>query len=144
MFEKHLWKSDILSRRPASLLKMSLFHRCFSNILLVKTNYLVSTSLEHWSKMGECCTFLPQFQEMHQAITSVWPTYTGNCIKRSQVIKLAIVFTNTENICIANIIIIQMTQSIKYTITNPTTYGKYLLTWRRLFNKLCNTYSIAK
>ena len=30
-------------RWPASLLKMSLFHRCFSNILLVKTNYLVST-----------------------------------------------------------------------------------------------------
>ena len=33
MFEKHLWKSDILSKdavhRPASLLKMSLFHRCF-------------------------------------------------------------------------------------------------------------------
>ena len=47
MFEKHLWKSDILSKdaghRPASLFKMSLFHRCFSNILLVKTNYLVST-----------------------------------------------------------------------------------------------------
>ena len=44
---KHLWKSDILSKdtghRPASLLKMSLFHRCFSKILLVKTNYLVST-----------------------------------------------------------------------------------------------------
>ena len=37
MFEKHLWKSDILSkdagRWPASLLKK----------LLVKTNYLVST-----------------------------------------------------------------------------------------------------
>ena len=34
MFEKHLWKSDILSKdaghRPAALLKMSLFHRCFS------------------------------------------------------------------------------------------------------------------
>ena len=29
--------------RPASLLKMSLFHRCFSNIFLVKPNYLVST-----------------------------------------------------------------------------------------------------
>ena len=28
---------------PAYLLKMSLFHSCFSNILLVKTNYLVST-----------------------------------------------------------------------------------------------------
>ena len=44
MFEKHLWKSDILSKdagRPASLLKMSLFHRCFSNILLVKINYLI-------------------------------------------------------------------------------------------------------
>ena len=45
MFEKHLWKSNILSKdaghRPASLLKMSLFHRCFSNILLVKTSYLV-------------------------------------------------------------------------------------------------------
>ena len=38
--------------RPASLFKMSLFYRCFSNILLVKTNYLVSTWVEHWSKMG--------------------------------------------------------------------------------------------
>ena len=37
--------------RP-SLLKMSLFHRCFSNILPVKTNYLVSTLVEHWLKMG--------------------------------------------------------------------------------------------
>ena len=40
MFEKHLWKSDILrkdaGRWPASFLKMSFFHRCFSNILLVK------------------------------------------------------------------------------------------------------------
>ena len=47
MFEQHLWKSDILSKDAghwqASLLKMSLFHRCCSNILLVKTNYLVST-----------------------------------------------------------------------------------------------------
>ena len=33
MFEKHLWKSDILS---------TLFHMCFSHILLVKTNYLVT------------------------------------------------------------------------------------------------------
>ena len=39
MFEKQLWKSDILNKdAAASLLKMSLFH-----ILLVKTNYLVST-----------------------------------------------------------------------------------------------------
>ena len=40
MFEKHLWKSDIVSKDadhwPASLLKMSIFHRCFSNIQLVK------------------------------------------------------------------------------------------------------------
>ena len=40
IFEKQLWKSEILTtdvgQRPASLLKMSLFHRCFSNILLVK------------------------------------------------------------------------------------------------------------
>ena len=50
MFKKHLWKSDILSEdaghrphRPESLLKMSLFYRCFYNNLLVKTNYLVST-----------------------------------------------------------------------------------------------------
>ena len=45
MFEKHLWKSDILSkdaaRWPAFLLKMSLFHRCFLNILQGKTKYLV-------------------------------------------------------------------------------------------------------
>ena len=56
MFEKHLWKSDILSKdpghRPKSLLKMSLFHRCFSNILLVKTNHLVYPYVEHWSEMG--------------------------------------------------------------------------------------------
>ena len=56
MFEKHLWESDILRKdagqSPASLLKMSLFYMCFSNILLVKTNYLVSTSVENWSKMG--------------------------------------------------------------------------------------------
>ena len=42
MFEKHLWTSDILRKdaghRPASILKMSLFHRCFSNILLAETN----------------------------------------------------------------------------------------------------------
>ena len=40
MFEKHMWKSDILNKyagqRPASLIKMSLFHKCFSNILVVK------------------------------------------------------------------------------------------------------------
>ena len=38
-----MWNSDILSKDAGSvsLLKMSLFHRCFSNILLVKTNYLV-------------------------------------------------------------------------------------------------------
>ena len=46
MFEKHLWKSEILIKNaghePAFLLKMSLFRKCFSNILLVKTNYLVS------------------------------------------------------------------------------------------------------
>ena len=44
---KHPWKSDILSKdaghEPTSLHKLSLFRRCFSNILLVKTNYLVST-----------------------------------------------------------------------------------------------------
>ena len=45
MFEKHLQKSDISGKAaglsPALLLKMSLFHRYFSIILLVKTNYLV-------------------------------------------------------------------------------------------------------
>ena len=56
MFEKHKWKSDILGKdaghRPESLLKMSLCHRCFSNILLVTTSNLISTEVEHWSKMG--------------------------------------------------------------------------------------------
>ena len=41
MFEKHLLKSDILSkdagRWPTPLVKMSFFHRCFSKILQVKT-----------------------------------------------------------------------------------------------------------
>ena len=57
MFEKQDRKSGILSKnaghRPAFLLKMSLFHRCFSNILLVNTNYLVYPELEHWSEMGK-------------------------------------------------------------------------------------------
>ena len=44
--------SSTCCHRPASLLKISLFHRCFSNILLVKTNYLVYPQLKHWSKMS--------------------------------------------------------------------------------------------
>ena len=47
MLEKHLRKSGILRKdaghRPASLLKMLLFYKCFSNILLVKPSGLVST-----------------------------------------------------------------------------------------------------
>ena len=49
MFEKHLWKSDILSKDAGhrqvkmQVIDMLLFHKGFSNILLVKTNYLVST-----------------------------------------------------------------------------------------------------
>ena len=42
MFEKHLSKSDILSkdagRWPTSSSKMSLFHTCFSNIFIRKWN----------------------------------------------------------------------------------------------------------
>ena len=45
MFEKRLFTSDILNKyagqRLVYLLKISLRHRFFSNILLVKTNYLV-------------------------------------------------------------------------------------------------------
>ena len=48
MFGKHLLKSDILSKnaghRPASLLKMSLFHWCFSNILLKPTTWFLRNS----------------------------------------------------------------------------------------------------
>ena len=48
---QNIWKTPveggILSKdaghRPASLLKISLFHMCFSNISLLKTNYLVSS-----------------------------------------------------------------------------------------------------
>ena len=42
-----LWNGDILSKdvghRRASLLKLSLSHKCFSNLLIVKITYLVST-----------------------------------------------------------------------------------------------------
>ena len=44
-----LWKDA--SHRPVFLLKMSLFHSRFLNILLVKSNYLVSAEVEHWSKV---------------------------------------------------------------------------------------------
>ena len=47
---KHLWKSKILSKdaghRPASLVKMPLFHKCFSNIFLVKPT---SWFLQKWN-----------------------------------------------------------------------------------------------
>ena len=63
----HLCRNQVVGRWPSCLLKMSLFHTYFSNILLVKTNYLVypwvgskmvwwwcnkfSLLVEHWSKM---------------------------------------------------------------------------------------------
>ena len=55
IFEKQLWKSDILSKdaahRPASVLEISLFHRCFSNILLVKTIYISGALIENGLNM---------------------------------------------------------------------------------------------
>ena len=53
MFEKHLWKSDIkdAGHRPACLLKMLLFHRCFSKILLVNRLpgfYMSRILVENW------------------------------------------------------------------------------------------------
>ena len=39
-YYQNVWKTPA-EEWPASLLKMPLFHRCFSNILVVKTNYLV-------------------------------------------------------------------------------------------------------
>ena len=34
------------------LLKISLFHWCFSHILLVETNQLIFSKAEHWLEMG--------------------------------------------------------------------------------------------
>ena len=39
---KHLWKSDILIKDSAFSLEISFFHKCFSHILLMQINYLVS------------------------------------------------------------------------------------------------------
>ena len=51
MFEKHLWKSDILSKdadhRPGSLLKMSLFHRCSYITRILVKNSLKLTLKSH-------------------------------------------------------------------------------------------------
>ena len=48
VFEKHQRKSDILSEdaghRPASLLKMTFFHRCFSEAFLVTSLGCYATS----------------------------------------------------------------------------------------------------
>ena len=41
-YQQNVWKTPVEGHGPASLLKMLLFHSCFSHILLVKTNYLVS------------------------------------------------------------------------------------------------------
>ena len=50
MREKHLWKGDIfreiLGHWPETLLKMSLFHRCFPCILLKKVIYLFSIKID--------------------------------------------------------------------------------------------------
>ena len=40
--QENMWKTAVEELWPASLLKTSLFHWCFSHILLVKTNTLVS------------------------------------------------------------------------------------------------------
>ena len=57
MYEKEQWKSEILSEdathQPAFLLKISLFHRCFSHILLVKTNHLAFPLVEHWLEISQ-------------------------------------------------------------------------------------------
>ena len=77
IWKKDLWKCDILSKDPpgnrsASLLKMSLFNRCFSNILLTKTNYLVYPKWNIGPKWVNCC-----FQHSHQSNLMLrWPTET--------------------------------------------------------------------
>ena len=52
IFYLHFADCYLTGHEPESLLKMPLFQRCFSNILLLKTKYLVSTYVEHWLKMG--------------------------------------------------------------------------------------------
>ena len=51
MCEKHLWKNKILSKdaghRPASLLKMSLFHWCFSNKNQLPGFYITGTLIKN-------------------------------------------------------------------------------------------------
>ena len=42
-FLLNVWKTPVAVWHFASLPKMSLFNRCFSNILLLKTNYMIST-----------------------------------------------------------------------------------------------------
>ena len=63
MFGKHLSKSDILSKVagpwPASLLEISLFHRFFSNILLLKTNYIRNWNIARkWVKKASLQCFI--------------------------------------------------------------------------------------
>ena len=55
MFEKHLWKSDNLVKDaglwPASLLQMSLFHRCCSNIAVAMSDLsMIGTLVENGLK----------------------------------------------------------------------------------------------
>ena len=54
---------------------MSLFHSCFSNILLVKTNYLVYPYMEHWSKMGEVFV---EYISFTFYVKYIWKKYCKN------------------------------------------------------------------
>ena len=70
MFEKHIRKSDILSKdaghRPASLLKMSIFDRCFSKHFASKNQlpsfYISGTLVENGLRLTQRHAELTQFR----------------------------------------------------------------------------------
>ena len=103
MFEKHLWKSDILSENeghwPASLLKMSLFHGCFSNIFLKKTQipgfYISETLVENWSKFNH--DFTKAWTRLFQKIYPVFLGIKSPRGKKSQV-NFALGFWDLQNV----------------------------------------------
>ena len=73
-YQQNIWKTpaeEWYFKYPASLLKMPLFSRCFSNIFLVKTNYLVYLQV-YQVFLQEAASLRFPVKKQHQRTFS-WP-----------------------------------------------------------------------
>ena len=134
MFEKHLWKSDILSKdaghRPASLLKMSLFYCFFLFKHFASKNqlpgfYISGTLVENELTEDFCLTYSTTDRYPFPTNSEGVLFYTfgsNNNKKRSH--------------CNLNLAV----HSLRYNLTTPSQPSAIKsFTFKKIFTSLCNT-----